>query len=164
MSRERKWYFRLGYGENCFSTSMSPLQRPCLYVSVSTFLSLHLCLYPSVSAPCHYVSVSTPLSLRLCLYTSVSTSLSLHLLLYISVSTPLSLRLRLYISVSTPPSLHRYLYVSVSTSLPLQVCIYVSIAGAIEGVMKGRGHRGAIEFAFENRKVRHLKIAKNDQK
>ena len=87
-----------------------------MFRSLTSILSLRLCLYVSVYTFCLYISESRTLSESLGLPASVSTPLSLRLCLYVSVSKFLSL-----IRVSTS---------SVFTSLSLHfcLCIYVSVS------------------------------------
>jgi hypothetical protein len=84
-------------------------------------LSLHLCLFRSVSSPPSLLSVSSSLTVPLCLFPFVS-RMSLP-----SVSSPRSLPLGLFPSVSSPLSLLLYPFpsdspsVSPPPSLPLRL-------------------------------------------
>ena len=68
LSRERKWYFRLGYCKNNLSVYVHVHLRFSLYTSIS--MSRSLCL-------CNYVSISMTLSLHHYLSVPFSTSMSL---------------------------------------------------------------------------------------
>ena len=148
-SRERKWYFQLGYGKNSFSVSVS--HSISLYISsrdtkknqflnsdvekpvspgkshsMGTFLLHYIGISSSGSSKLaflrtawRYVSASMSLSLRFCLYVYLSTFVSLRQCLYIFVAMPLILRLCLYASVSAPLSLRLCFPDFVSTFLSL---------------------------------------------
>jgi len=80
--------------------------------SVSSRLSLPVCLFPSVSSR---------LSLPVCLYPSVSTRLSLPVCLYPSVSSRLSLTVCISLAVALYLSVSNSLYLSFSQRLPQQI-------------------------------------------
>ena len=82
----KKWYF-----------------LPYLYISISLYIFLYLCIY-------HYISVSIYISLYLSIYLCIY-----H---YISVSIYISLYLSIYLCI--------YLYISVSIYISLYISLYLS--------------------------------------
>ena len=106
-----------------------PYLHPSLYITVS-----NLCLHVFFLRFCLYISISTILSLHLCADVSVFMSLSLRLRYSDSVSTSLSLRHCLYFSIcmsffmSLPLHLSFSLNVSVSAYLSLRLCFYFPVS------------------------------------
>ena len=102
-----------------------------LFISVCTFLVIHLCTYFSCYSSLYvpfllFIYVRTFLVIHLCTYLSCYSSLYVPFLLFIYVRTFLVIHLCTYLSCYSSMYVPFLLFISVRTFLVIHLCTYLS--------------------------------------